>query len=348
MSERTQTKSPSPPVVEVGSEDESLTISSIPASSALRQPSVIDVTSDISEDEEVEIVAEHNNFPDADDVEITGHSHLDSPVYEIEYPGGPPSRSISREAPPARPIPRHRSRNEPVTRNVRRRRNPPHGRNFYQASFAYDFSGSPLLSHHDIPAMLAAHQHRLLHMLHSPEGEVSAAIMDRINRAEEHTLDRKIESENKHNKNVLEKKKGISSAELDGYTNNIAEDDNLMCELCGVVLGEGIPADFEPDPKYDDALEQHASVSQVKAPWFCIRQCFSIDKDLSKRVFAAKCGHVFCGRCMKNIGNRLSVKGGKRSNDITILNPNIYAPRKCPAKECGVVFKKSKFTELFL
>lgn len=338
-SERTQTESPSPPVVGIDSENESPTISNVLALAYLRQPDVIDVTSDIPEDEETEIVADYNNFSEGDDVEITGYSRLDSPVYDTEYLGRPLSRSNPRETPPARPIPRYRSHDEPVTRNVRRRRNPPHDIISNQASFAYDVYGSPWPSDYE---------HRLSPMFHRPEGEDFEAIMDRINRADENSLDRKIESENKHMKNMLKKKQCISSAELDGYTNNIAKDHDYMCELCGVILGEGIPANFEPDPEFDDNFEQHTSVSQVRAPWFCIRQCFSSDKNLSKKVFAAKCGHVFCGRCMKNIGKRLAAKRGKKSKAITILNPRIYAPRKCPAKRCGFKFKKSRFMELFL
>lgn len=350
MSDPTQANSPTLPMVEIISGDESDTLPvNTPNFPASRQNSVIEITSDVSDDD-VEIVAENNTHAGGDDIEITGQSYIDSPISEIEYPGGPPSRPISRGSIRRRPIsegPRHST----FARNVRRRPNP--RQQFYQAAFIHG-AGSPLLSYDDIPAMLAEHQRHILQYFRSRDGEISSAIMERISREEENSLDRKMESENKHNRKVLEKKKDVANGELDGYTNDISPEDNIMCELCGVVLGEGIPSDFEPNPKYDEDLEKHASISQVMAPWYCIRQCFSTDKELSKRVFAAKCGHVFCGRCIRNIGNRPAAKRGENSNEITILNPQISAPRKCPAEGCGITFNKGKktktttFTEVFL
>ncbi|OBA24490.1 hypothetical protein METBIDRAFT_10625 [Metschnikowia bicuspidata var. bicuspidata NRRL YB-4993] len=352
MSERAQTKSPTPQVVEVESEDD-LGSPVFPSSNydVLRQNNVIEVTSDASGDEDVEIVAENSTHSNNDDVEITGHTTADPPMYEIEFPGGPPSRPRSIEPTLSRPTVGARSLDTPFSRNVRRRPNPRQNRNLYQARF-YPRVQNPLwLSYDDIPAFLAEHSPQTrLFFQGQGDGDISSAIMDRISREEENSLDRKMESENRHNRKVLEKKKGVACDELDGYTNDIAPDDNVMCELCGIVLGEGIPTDFEPDLKYDENLEVHASSSQVMAPWYCIRQCFSTDRELSKRVFAAKCGHVFCGRCIKNIGNRPPSKRGKNSNHMTTLNPQISAPRKCPAEECGVAFNKSKktFLEIFL
>lgn len=345
MSERAQTKSPSPTVVEIDSGDEiESPVFNSTRVGGLQQNSVIEVGSDLSGDEDVEIVAENNTVQDSHDVEFVGQTNMIAPVFEIQFPGGPPSRrwptQPSRYLPGANAHPRGSS----FLRNSRRRLNPSE-----RTPGQFTWTANPLfVSSDDLPAVVAAEFPRFRQYFQAHMGgEVSSAIMERISREEESSLDRKIESESRHNRKTLEKKKEIAGDEIDGYTNDISPGEDIMCELCGVVLGEGIPPDFEPDPKYDANLEAHASASHVIAPWFCVRQCFPVDRQLSKRVFAAKCGHVFCGRCIKNIGNRAPIPRGKKPS-ISILSPQISAPRKCPAEGCGILFSKSKFLELFL
>lgn len=206
-----------------------------------------------------------------------------------------------------------------------------------------------------VPEMLLQQQRALFRMFHTygASDGVSNTIMERLARDDEAALDRKIESENIHNRRVLQQKKEVAAAGAAGYTSDITQESNLGCELCGVVLGQGIPEGFKPDPRYDEKLAEHAGAFRVNAPWFCMRQCFEADVALLKRVFAAKCGHVFCGRCIKNIGNRGLGRVSKKT-PLSITNPQIYAPRKCPALDCGATFNRGKktgkktFTELFL
>lgn len=309
-----------------------------------RRVSIIEVESDASDDESVEIVNEL--APLEDDVEITSVQRLVLPAAA--------SQLVEQHQPPRAPR-RRRQPSQGTGRNVRQRFSlppprprGPHG--VYPMAFLGNNPELVLLSNVDIPDMLLQHQRALFRIFQDQLEDVLASIMDRINREDERTLDRKMELENMFARKLLRKKQQVAEVELDGYTNNITADANIMCELCGITLGEGIPADFEPNPELDDNLVAHAAECHVNAPWFCIRQCFDGDRELLKRVFAAKCGHVFCGRCIKNIGSRPPVRRGKAKEQLTILNPQVSAPRKCPARDCGVMFNKSKrtFTELFI
>lgn len=177
---------------------------------------------------------------------------------------------------------------------------------------------------------------------------VENSIMERIERDNENALDARLESEKIFNRKALAEKQALAEQELKGYTNSITSTDNAQCEVCGVTLGEGIPDDFTPNPKYNDKLAHHASEFHVPAPWFCIKQLYDTDRVFSKRVFVARCGHLFCGRCIKNIVNRSPTR--KRSTAITIDNPLVLAPRRCPADQCTRTFTKGKrvFNELYL
>lgn len=310
-----------------------------------RRRSVIEILSDDSgpDEDDIEIISESvppvqvvSGDEDNDDIEITGHQQI-APAAPILPPLAAPTRRVS----PTRA----------ERRNTRRRINRRENDNamLFVDYDRYDSEGMGL----DNLSEIMLHQQRaLFRMFHSfsPPDQVSSAIMERLEREDENTLDRKIESENRHNRKLLLQKQYVAKDETIGYTNDVSPDTNLLCELCGVVLGEGIPDDFEPNPKYDDELPAHAKKFRVNAPWFCIRQCFDMDIQLSKRVFMAKCGHTFCGRCIKNIGNRPPGRRTKKKEEFSILNPQISAPRKCPAAECGNNFNKSKrtFTELYL
>lgn len=307
-----------------------------------RRHSIIEVLSDESDDG-VEFVAESGVASDHDEVEITGHNQVTPPPNNIQYPGAPPVR-LHR---PQRP-------RQPLRRSVRRRPNPDHEEDQLFVDFHSNGQNGrlPFFIHDSIPEMLLQQQRALFHMFHSYglAEPVSNTIMERLARDDEAALDRKIEKENIHNRKMLRQKENIAKDEAEGYTNNVTPLGTLLCELCGIELGEGIPSEFRPDPRYDDNLTEYAGKFRVNAPWFCIRQTSDVDIALSKRVFAAKCGHVFCGRCIKNIGNRPPGRRSKKKEELTILNPQISAPRKCPAKGCGVVFNKGKktFTELFI
>lgn len=176
--------------------------------------------------------------------------------------------------------------------------------------------------------------------------QIEGSIMERIERDNEMALDERLENENRFNRSALLQKKDAIKREAFGYTNDIKNEETVCCELCAVVLGEGIPKDFTTNLQYDKNLQHYMNDYKVNAPWFCSHQLTGVDKDLSRRVFVAKCGHVYCGRCIKNISNRPRKKRKRGTIEMTMENPNIYAPSKCTG--CDERFKgKKSFTELF-
>lgn len=330
--------------------------------SGVRRQSAIEVVSDASDDEslsdsDLQIVSENlgersqvpepnldedTGTPNDDEVEITGHNQILLPdlealirdSFEAAVQTEHPQLRIRHTTTPVFSETQG-SRRRPAPgitflRRLRQRTNPHMHNQPRPSGFWYgaglEFSDSGI--HHST--------------------QVPAHVLDAIRRAEEREMDKKLQKENKMHEQTLKEKQLVAETSAEGYTSTISAKDNYVCELCAVVLGEGIPSDFEPDPVLDAALPDHAAVLRTNAPWFCMRQCFDADIELLKRVFAAKCGHVFCGRCIKNIGSRPSLKGLKKTKS-TILDPRISAPRKCPAENCGITFKgKKPFEELYL
>lgn len=174
-------------------------------------------------------------------------------------------------------------------------------------------------------------------------GDIERSVMERIERDNERELDRKLENENNYNRRALVEKRNEIKKQAKNYTSDIKQDSISGCEVCGVTLGEGISEDFKTNLAYADDLKKYREEFDVPAPWFCTKQLTQADKDLSKRVFLSKCGHVFCGRCIKNIGNRPK----KKSKVLTIDNPAVYSPSKCPASGCESRFKAKSFFELY-
>lgn len=171
---------------------------------------------------------------------------------------------------------------------------------------------------------------------------IENSIMRRIERENEAAMNSRFEAEKRHNLKVLAEKKEAQVAK--GYTTMISPQTGLCCELCGITLGEGISADFRPDPRYDENIETYAQEYQVNAPWFCARQISDVDVELLKRIFVAKCGHVFCGRCVRNIGSKPK---RTRSQKMSIMSPNVYAPAKCTAVGCLKRFTPKSFVEVY-
>lgn len=172
------------------------------------------------------------------------------------------------------------------------------------------------------------------------------SILSRIEQDNETTINKKQRLEILFNRKALNAKKDIVKNELEGYTNNLSPSQKVACELCGVILGQGIPEDFKPDLRYDKEFLKYSTQYKVNAPWFCIKECSAIDIEFSKRVFAAKCGHLYCGRCVRNIVNR--PPGKKKSKVATIDNSLVRCPKKCVASSCEVQFKgKRYFRELY-
>lgn len=208
-----------------------------------------------------------------------------------------------------------------------------------------------LRNHQNLARHHLHHHHRIVSQSAREYGEVDRArlensIMDQIERDNENTLDSRLAQQNLFMRKALLEKLAMAAAEIKGYTNNIGPDSALCCELCGITLGEGIPADFKPDPRYNADFEVYAKEYRVQAPWFCINQCLEADIMLSSRVFAAKCGHTYCGRCVKNIGNRTRRTKATPSG-MTITNPQLYAPAKCTAEGCSKKFTAKGFVEIY-
>lgn len=180
------------------------------------------------------------------------------------------------------------------------------------------------------------------------ENQQERSIMNVIERDNERALDRKLQDENKYNRKALKEKKDQIKREVPGYTSDVKSDENVGCELCGITLGEGIPEDFKATSQYNLGLEKYIEQFNVRAPWFCFKTLTDVDKELSKRVFLSKCGHLYCGRCIKNIGNRPRRRLRKEERVLTIENPDICSPVKCPSLGCAHTFKgKRSFTELY-
>ena len=108
-----------------------------------------------------------------------------------------------------------------------------------------------------------------------------------------------------------------------------------------------------PDIRYNEKFSKYCETYNCQAPWFCVYPFTEVDIELSKRIFVAKCGHLFCGRCVKNIGNRPKLRKSKTSNansstaEISILNPKFYAPSTCPELQCQKKFLSKSFTEFY-
>lgn len=182
-------------------------------------------------------------------------------------------------------------------------------------------------------------------LIFNDHNEIENSIMQRIERDNDLRVDSRLADEKVYNKKTQTNLQQVPKNELPGYTNNIKENVDTCCELCGAVLGDGIPEDFKPDKRYNADLEKYISIYRVNAPWFCIKQVTPADIDLSKRIFRLKCGHVFCGRCVRNIGNK--PKKTKANLGISIDNPLYYAPRRCPAIDCKQPFNSKAFLEAY-
>ncbi|KAG7193750.1 uncharacterized protein KQ657_000441 [Scheffersomyces spartinae] len=176
--------------------------------------------------------------------------------------------------------------------------------------------------------------------------DIEASIMSRIERELDEAVSDKISRENLYNRKAyLQKKKLIVDPNNKRHVSRINSEVQVYCELCGVELGCGIPQDFKPNPKYDEDFEKYQQQYDVPAPWFCNKMITDVDKDLSKRVFSAKCGHVYCGRCVKNIGNRSGRISKSTKLKLSIDNPLISSPKVC---HCNKRFAARSFTELYI
>lgn len=85
------------------------------------------------------------------------------------------------------------------------------------------------------------------------------------------------------------------------YTNDFS-DGKIGCELCGVQLFIGINENGPNAKKLFD--------NGFKCPWNKNGTTLTdFDKDLSKMAYMAKCGHMYCGRCVHRIKTYMDLNG---------------------------------------
>ncbi|RKP28874.1 hypothetical protein METBISCDRAFT_24739 [Metschnikowia bicuspidata] len=346
MSRPEQSKTPVD-VVSVSSDDEDAAGA---GASGVRRQSAIEILSDVSDDDalsgnDLEIISVNapaeslSNSGTEDDigadpeVQIIGHNQILLPDLEALIRDALESTAASSDTRNTRSRAAASAASaEVVEIRLNRRRLAPLFAFFRRVRQRFDgYSG---LEHSGLRQIISS-----MSGFSEYEQAVPVHVLEAIRRSEEREMDQKLQKENKINHKTLLDKKRVAEETTTGYTSIISADENYVCELCAVVLGEGIPEDFVPDPELDEHMDEHAVGARTMAPWFCIRQCFETDIELLKRVFVSKCGHVFCGRCIKNIGSRPPLSGRKTSEKISIINPRVAQPKKCPAKDCGVTFK---------
>ncbi|KAH3682465.1 hypothetical protein WICPIJ_006558 [Wickerhamomyces pijperi] len=200
--------------------------------------------------------------------------------------------------------------------------------------------------------------HRLLNMgmfggfPNGNRDEIGQDIMAMLERRDNADFDARAKKNQQLTEIHQKKIQGASESLKSPYTSTIEEDEEYVCVLCGVVLGVGIPDGFKGD-RSNSILVQLQEKYDVLAPYQASKLISDVDSDLSKRIFFAKCGHTYCGRCVKNISNfktpprTKKSKGGADENSID--NPRVFAPGKCVADDCGSGLKgKTKFQEAFL
>jgi hypothetical protein len=182
--------------------------------------------------------------------------------------------------------------------------------------------------------------------------QVSQELLDMIQRREDAEFDRK-RSRNLDNTTSVQKEmdRRISLIK-EPFTTKIDPEEEYVCCLCAVKLGEGLPQDFSGN-KLRKPLAALQEQDDVQAPYRAMDLITDADRDLSKRIFIAACGHTYCGRCVKNIsGVRAALKESKkkfRKAENDIKNPFIYAPGSCVGPGCMKrLMGKKAFVEMFL
>ncbi|KAG7695459.1 hypothetical protein KL930_003456 [Ogataea haglerorum] len=195
---------------------------------------------------------------------------------------------------------------------------------------------------------LAAHQVDFGPQEEGEGDEIPHSIMDEIRRREQEEEDRRVRSRsNMANKMKMtqETKAQIPEEQRNMFSNGFSSKDTSVCILCGVPLVEGIPDDFQTST--DMELKRKLVVhDKFMSPWQFSKNLTTADKDLSRKVFFGRCGHVYCGRCINNINRYAKQKGKsrpkKRKTDLAkvgvehmdLNDPEYSAPNRCVAQDC--------------
>lgn len=205
--------------------------------------------------------------------------------------------------------------------------------------------------------------------------EIPANIMRILQSRDEQKEEERISSRTKiANAERIKKSKlsKVSEQNKSQYSNDLGgEDRKEVCVLCGVDLVEGIPKQYEEkDGKYEVTKEK--DIKQLidegfRLPWNLMDRYTPVEIDLSKKVYFCNCGHIYCGRCVRNIisfksmnakerrAEKNKIKGELANYDkLTIEELNMrkssqWAPIKCVGKDCDKAFSgKKPFTAMYL
>lgn len=137
-------------------------------------------------------------------------------------------------------------------------------------------------------------------------------------------------------------------------SNNDDDEDMIVCNLCGVELGIGIPEEFTGISKEDFALSFAELMDKYgsRCPYQSLGKPSELDRDLSKRTYVSNCSHLFCGRCWRrylNARSLMKTKAGKSLNvKLGASHPDNFAPKVCPADNCKYQIRsKGKMREVY-
>lgn len=197
--------------------------------------------------------------------------------------------------------------------------------------------------------------------------EIPGDLMDEIQRQEQAEEDSRVD----RRRNIADKlrveseeKARIPPSERSRISNGILPQNDTVCILCGVKLAEGVPEKYAPVT--DEAQIKHLLLDEkIRAPWQCCQRLTTVDRNLSKKIFFGKCGHVYCGRCVNNImraqkePKKEKEKRRRRRKrldldkvsvtELDFDDPDICAPFKCIAKDCNRPMRsKYFFRELYV
>lgn len=181
------------------------------------------------------------------------------------------------------------------------------------------------------------------------DDEVPQDLMEMIQRREEAEFDKKREKNLDGTAGVQREMDERVAAIKEPFTTKIDQQEEYVCPLCAVTLGVGIPDDFTSN-RASRPLPAWQESEDVRAPFRALELVTAADRDLSKRVFVARCGHTYCGRCVRNISKAREMKGRRykrEENDIT--NLYVCSPKQCIGADCSKrLTGKTAFVEVFL
>lgn len=194
----------------------------------------------------------------------------------------------------------------------------------------------------------------LNHHIRQPFGgdDVPQDLMDIIQQREEQEFERKSHKNLDGTVGAQEALGVVIAGIKEPFTTKIDTNEDYVCCLCCVTLGEGIPESFTGNREHRP-LAALQEAEDVHAPYRAMNMVTDGDRDLSKRIFMSGCGHTYCGRCVRNISSVKSlVKAMKhkyKRTDNDIESPFVFAPSKCVGPSCEKrLTGKKAFVELFL